>query len=374
MAKKGNNSTPSKADQKPKKVKEENSHTKGFFDKLRAQKSKLETFSKLAQLSVFFLAITYLSGFIIINSYYSSLGFFPRITGFTSISAGVFPITGLAVILFSLRISRRFWENTGRFSELRSSIYGLGIINIGALIILSLVYPLINLKPLFPFPGWLSGILAVGFLLVIQGIATLNPRKEKKEFLPALIATLLLFFGTWFVLIVILSKNAVAYFLYSVGFYELCSFVFPKSIRTQGTVLKWIAKTALSPIIIPLILVVALLVYGKFLYPKLPRFLGGGQPHEIILYSNIQIPLSLKPQQEPLEVELLDKTGDEYIIRIKDSLDTPHIIELGKNKVEAIVYLTPKQIKARQATADSLEAIQKEDSIITDTFPAPDSS
>ncbi len=50
-----------------------------------------------------------------------------------------------------------------------------------------------------------------------------------------------------------------------------------------------------------------------------------------------------------------------------------HIVEIGKDKVESVIYLSPKQIKTRQAKADSLEEIKEFEGEMMGPF-LPDSS
>ncbi|MBA7637809.1 hypothetical protein ES703_45458 [subsurface metagenome] len=342
----------------------------------------LDTLSKG---SFFLLAAIYLAGFLVVTIAYTKIGVPPPTSTIKYLSAGLVP---LAIIVFAWVLVRRVIiinKDKPKFlSRLRLLLKSTFVLFVLAMLVFILLDGIFGIssygKPLLDFKiDRLINKFTLLFTLTLL--------------VPFIFTSLKLYFST--------RKPQLSEVFSNLEFYSfvtiIAALVFFVKPGYQSTglwiilsmiVFYWAAPewekesksinfSTVWSILWPSL--ITILAYGALIYPTMSPLLGGGSPSKIIAYT-YNHPLSnnfqtLPNSVIPIEAELIDKTGNEYILRIEDSLGNNHVVEISKNRVERIIYLSPKEIKARQARVDSLNAIQTADTTTTDTLsPAPDSS
>jgi len=353
--------------------------------------NKLTPFSKLAQLAIFGLAAAYVTGFIIIAVYYYEMGLPPSLsTGGKYLSASFLPLITLTLMWFSMRLLEKHYKLNRRpaFPFFFNRITVIIILSLTLIIFVYFVRLSFAIEEVFKGPGnlFFKKLLIVSIIFIALGMLTTVLSKIGRK-----CALRWLVLGSWFIahlallgipipIIIILTftyKNIAVPILISLWFIFTTSISWLFVIRVFKIKYKFFYKLFWAPLLAISSILAWLFLYGILVYPTVPHLFGGGEPYYVTLYIQ-KHPLypSLPANPDSLlniEAELIDKTGSEYILRIEDSLGKQHIVEISKDKIESMIYLTPKEIKARQATADSLEKIKKLEGEPMGPFP-PDSS
>jgi|GEM_PF-3337395 len=360
--------------------------TESLLESLVTKKKKPEIFSKVAQFSFFLIAALYICGFIVAAIHYGNMGLPPPLNLNKYLSAGFFPLLILLLVFLALRYTRSQLEPKKFLNNLMEILWAIALFN-GSyhLLVYGFTKTLSGLwKEILaaPFLKIVTIILLVSLFVFPLTIQILLDLKKKSKFIIVIAKMLLVGFSTC----AFISSFIFSYFLASKEFWSsiywlALTLVIALRFKPGESYSFSLKKAADSPLVIIIILFVWLASYTLFIYPDLSPVFGGGQSSRVILWTQ-KHPLFPHNKLSPgfLEAELIDKTGNEYILSIKDSLGKQYTVEVGKDKVESIIYLTPKEIKARQAKEDSLEEIKKLEGEMMGPFPpdtlssAPDSA
>lgn len=349
----------------------------------------LDTLSKG---SFFLLAAIYLAGFLVVTVAYTKMGVPPPLFPVKYLSAGLVPLTIIGFAWFLVRRTLLSAEDKTKlfpaFKWFFKSITSLFTITLLVLIGLDGIFglpsygkPLLDLKIL-----QLLTRTTLGFFILLPFLILLifdffkrffHSRNPQLSWLFSNLEFYSLSAGITVIILIVKPgyQTTGLWIIFSMFFFYVFGPEWESNSKSNKFSLIW-------GIMYPSLL--SILAYGAFIYPTTSPLIGGGNPPKIIIYTS-RHPLYPSFQTSldsiiPIEAELFYKTGDEYLLSIEDSLGNPHIIGIDKNKIENIRYLTPKQIKARQAIADSLEEIKKLEGEMMGPFPpdslspAPDSS
>jgi len=362
MAKKGESKKPAKIPPKPKTSRKKKNKPKATQSENSNWRQWIDILSKG---SFFGLAVTYITGFLVVTVHFSKIGLPPPLSTSKYLIAGFFPLLTLVLVWLAFRIIKKYWKAKTYLEKAHNYITGIYlflIMYVGLYILGVYLSGTTSTQPTETISPYIIGGIIIG-PLIISGILALVfwLRKKRIPLFVRILATISLLFFLLFGIYGISGIGTVIWLI-------LTPFVVKTILRPK-------VDAPDKPLVPIAIVIIWLGVYGLLVYPNVPRLFGGGQTNEVIIWSQTH-PLYPNTPLYPdfLEAELIDKTGNEYLLRIEDSLGEQHIVEISKDKVESVIYLTPKQIKTRQAKADSLKEVEK-DTTTTDTlFPAPDSS